>query len=118
MNIDYKKEKDLLAKAIDGDFADILEYVNPQVETMADNFLSTKRGIELEIPKQSLIKASEKYLITAINKYSEILDKEEMKEGENFIKFYTWFADKGMNEYAATWELMLNGHMGNCCGGH
>ncbi len=118
MQIDQNKEKELIKKALDGDFSEILEYVLPQVESMADEFLKTQKGIELEIPKQHLIKASEKYIISAVNKYSELLNSPELKEGENFIKFYTWFADKGMSEYATMWEIMLSGHGGGCCCGH
>ncbi len=118
MQTDYTKEKELITKAKDGDYADLLEYITPQVETIVDEFLKSERGIALEIPKQSLMKASEKYLITAVNKYDEILSSDKMEERTNFIKFYTWFADKGITEYTAMWEIMLSDHGGSCCCGH
>lgn len=118
MQIDHNKERELINKALNGDYVDIIEYIQPQVEGMIDTFLATPKGIELEIPKQSLMKASEKYLISAIKKYDELLSSPDFDKDNNFIKFYSWFADKGINEYAASWELMLSGHMGGCCCGH
>lgn len=118
MQINHDYEKEIIKKAIDGDYSEILEYIKPQIEAMADNFINSPKGIELEIPKQSLMKASEKYLISAINKYNELLSSPDFDKDSNFIKYYTWFADKGISEYAAQWELMLGGHMGGCCCGH
>ncbi len=117
MNIDKTKEKELIEKAKNGDYTPLIDYISPQIETMVDEFQKTERGIHLEIPKQSLLKASEKYLITAINKYDEILESGK-EEDTNFIKFYIWFADKGITEYATMWEIMLSDHSSGCCCGH
>lgn len=117
MHIDIIKEKDLIEKALLGNYEDLIYYISEDINKLSTAFNQTKKGIELEIPITSLNKAAEEKLIDSVIKYSELIKSNDEIINKGFFSFYKWFAEQGINAYAHKWEMLLNGglHSGPCC---
>lgn len=117
MNIDKIKEETLINEAFSGKTDNLISYIEADIELLANKFSETKRGIELEIPITSLKKAAEKHIGEAVIKYKDLIESKNEITDNGFAKFYVWFADQGINEYAHQWEMLLSGglHSGPCC---
>lgn len=118
MEINKEQEKELINEAKQGNLDGILSYVEVEIDTLSNNFAETDRGLMLEIPVTSLKKAAESHLLTAVLKYSDLIDSDSEVAEKGFVKFFSWFAEQGINEYAHKWEALLSGgnHTGPCCG--
>lgn len=117
MNIDKIKEETLVNDALEGKTDNLIAYIESDIEALAKKFSLTKRGVELEIPITSLKKAAEAHINDAVIKYKDLMNMNSEILDNGFAKFYIWFAEQGINEYAHKWEFLLSGagHSGPCC---
>lgn len=96
----------------------LLGYLAPHIDALITEFTSDPKIAALEIPRGSLHKAAEGHLAQAVERYSQLIEKQ--KDGDQeplppFTTFYSWFATQGMTEYAHHWQMILiAGGCGDC----
>jgi hypothetical protein len=117
MQIDLIKEKELIEKAMTGNYDDLIDFLHEDINNLSITFNQTKKGIQLEIPVTSLNKAAEENLKDAVIKYNDLIKSNDEVIKNGFSAYYIWFANQGIMAYAHKWEMMLNGglHSGPCC---
>jgi hypothetical protein len=100
MKIDMNREKILLNKSIHGESEELLSYLNPLLDEVAEKYSSSELVRGLGITTEDCKHASMIHLDMAVRKYlGRLSNPIERKKVFSFAEYFAWFARQGVVEY-------------------
>lgn len=100
MQADIDREKTLLNKATHGEPEELLSYLEPMIDEVAEKYSSSELVRKLGITKNDCKLAAKIHLDLAVKKYlGRLQDPIEKRKVFSFAEYFAWFARQGVVEY-------------------